>query len=133
LPCTEKVFGYAGALAGVSAAPSQISVPGARGFMLAEGHGPQDAFLVPQVGGFDHVHAPYDGSMHLALPVELAADAVRRGWARPHMWAGVRLSPGFVMVFSPRDEEELAVVHGILGASHAYASGALERTTASEA
>jgi phospholipase/carboxylesterase len=70
--------------------------------------------------------------MHLALPVALAADAVRRGWARPHMWAGVRLSPGFVMVFGPRDEEELAV-QGILGASHTYASGALERATPSQA
>jgi phospholipase/carboxylesterase len=122
----EKVFAYAAGLSGVIAAPSQISVPGARAFTLAERRAPEDAFLVPQVGEFAHLHPAHDGSMHLALPVELAAEAVRQGWARPHMWAGVRLSAGFVMVFGPRDEDELAVGKGILAASHAYATGALE-------
>ena len=121
----EKVYAHAAELDGVSAAQSQISVPGARGFTLAETGAHPDAFLVAEVGEFAHLHPGYDGSMHLALPVDLAADAVRQGWARPHMWAGVRLSPGFVMVFGPRDEDELAVVQGILDASHAYASGTL--------
>ena len=40
------------------------------------------------------------------------------------MWAGTRLSPGFVLVHGPRDEDELATVLGIVAASHAHASGA---------
>ena len=53
----------------------------------------------------------------------LAADVVATGWGVPHMWAGTRLSAGFVMVFGPRDREELVTVTGIVEASHAYASG----------
>jgi phospholipase/carboxylesterase len=41
------------------------------------------------------------------------------------MWAGTRLSPGFMMVYGPRDEDELATVLGIVTASHAHATGAL--------
>jgi phospholipase/carboxylesterase len=58
------------------------------------------------------------------LPAHLAADVVTKGWGRPHMWAGTRLSPGFTLVFGPRDEDELRIVEGILAASHAHAAGA---------
>ena len=40
-----------------------------------------------------------------------------------HPWAGTRLSPGFVMVHGPRDDEELDTVQSIAAASHAYATG----------
>jgi phospholipase/carboxylesterase len=40
-----------------------------------------------------------------------------------HPWAGTRLSPGFVMVYGPRDETELATVAGVVATSHAYALG----------
>jgi phospholipase/carboxylesterase len=40
------------------------------------------------------------------------------------MWAGTRLSPGFMLVHGPRDDEELATVRSIVAASHAYATGA---------
>jgi phospholipase/carboxylesterase len=61
--------------------------------------------------------------MHLVLPPGLAADVSTKGWGRPHMWAGTRLSPGFMMVYGPRDETELTIVLGIVAASHAYATG----------
>ncbi len=44
------------------------------------------------------------------------------------MWAGTRLSPGFMLVHGPRDDEELATVLGIVAASHAYAAGAVPAT-----
>jgi phospholipase/carboxylesterase len=40
-----------------------------------------------------------------------------------HPWAGTRLSPGFVMVYGPRDGAELDTVQSIAAASHAYAVG----------
>ena len=99
-------------------------MPGARAFTLPDGDGPDDAFLVPQAREFAHLHPGYDGSLHLALPPAQAADLVARGWGVPHPWAGTRLSPGFVMLFGPRDEDELEVATGVVEAAHAYASGA---------
>jgi phospholipase/carboxylesterase len=110
-------------LSRVSAGPSRISVPGARGLTLPPRTGPVDAYLVPEVGEFAHLHPEYDGSLHLALPPDLAADVVAKGWGTPHPWAGSRLTAGFTMVFGPRTEAELETVAGIVAASHAYASG----------
>jgi phospholipase/carboxylesterase len=122
----EQLFARIAALPGVSTRQSAISVPGARGFMVhREGGVPLDAFLVPRAGEFAHLHPAYDGSLHLALPPALAADAVAKGWAVGHPLAGVRLTPGMVMVYGPRDAAELGTVTGIVEASHAYAVGAL--------
>lgn len=119
----ERLFELIRELPGVGSGPSHISVPGARGFTLAEGSSDAQAFLVPGVGEFAHLHPSYDGSLHLVLPPGLAADVSTKGWGRPHMWAGTRLSPGFMLVHGPRDEDELVTVRAIVAASHAYASG----------
>lgn len=120
----ERLYEHVRSLASVETGPSLISVPGARGLALHEGSADPQAYLVAEVGEFAHLHPAHDGSMHLVLPADLAADVSAKGWGRPHMWAGTRLSPGFMMVFGPRDESELAVVRGIVEASHAHASGA---------
>jgi phospholipase/carboxylesterase len=100
----------------VEVGPSRISVPGARGFTLSEGSHDEHAYLVAEVGEFAHLHPVYDGSLHLVLPSDLAADVSTKGWGRP--------SPGFMMVHGPRDEAELATVLGIVTASHAHATNA---------
>ena len=120
----ERLVDELSSIAGVEVGPSRISVPGARGLTLREGSGDELAFLVPQVKEFAHVHPSYDGSLHVVLPVELAADVSTKGWGRPHMWAGTRLSPGFMLVHGPRDDDELDTVRGIVAASHAFATGA---------
>jgi phospholipase/carboxylesterase len=113
-------------LPGVTTRQSAISLPGARGFMVARGpDAPLDAFLVPPAGEFAHLHPGHDGSLHLALPPALAADAVARGWAVAHPLAGIRLARGMVMIYGPRDETELDPVAGIVATSHAYATGTL--------
>jgi phospholipase/carboxylesterase len=114
------------ALPGVSSGQSRISVPGARGLWADDATGPDDAFLVPSAREFAHQHPAHDGSLHLALPLDLAGDAVAQGWAQVHPLAGIRLSPGFVMVYGPRDEAELDVVAGIVEASYRFAHGELE-------
>ncbi|WEV77608.1 DUF5519 family protein [Janibacter cremeus] len=119
----EQLFARISALPGVTSRPSAISVPGARGFMVTPAsEAPADAYIVPTVGEFAHLHPEYDGSLHLALPPELARDAVARGWAVAHPLAGVRLARGMVMVYGPRDATELDVVTGIVGAAHRYAT-----------
>lgn len=120
----EQLLARILALPGVSTRQSAISVPGARGFMVEpDATAPVEAFLVPQAGEFAHLHPGYDGSLHLALPPVLAADAVAKRWAVVHPLAGIRLARGMVLVYGPRDAAELEVVTGIVAASHAYATG----------
>jgi hypothetical protein len=46
-----------------------------------------------------------------------------KGWAVAHPLAGVRVSPGMVLVYGPRDAAEVEIVAGIAAASHQYATG----------
>jgi phospholipase/carboxylesterase len=121
----EALFDRIVQLDGVATAPSAVSVPGARAFILGCGRarGPREAFIVPDLGEFAHLHPGYDGSLHLALPVSLAHDALAKGWAVAHPLAGLRLAPGMIMIFGPRDAVELEIVTAIVRASHAYAAG----------
>jgi len=119
----ERLLARLSALPGVTTGQSAISVPGARGFFLAGADGPLDALLVPFAGEFAHLHPGEDGSLHLALPPALVEDAVAKGWAVAHPLAGVRLTPGMVLVYGPRDDAELAVVAAIAETSHAWATG----------
>lgn len=121
----EELFARLANLDGVGTRDSAISVPGARAFVVRKPGGPEEAFLVPQVGEFAHLHPSYDGSLHLALPPSLAADLLTKRWGVAHPLAGLRVTPGMVMVFGPRDEAELEVVAAIVATSHAWATGAL--------
>jgi phospholipase/carboxylesterase len=116
----------------VEVGPSRISVPGARALTLPTGSLDERAFLVPKHAEFAHLHPAYDGSLHLALPSDLAADVATKGWGRPHMWAGTRLAAGFTLIYGPRDHNELTTVHGIVAASHAYATTTTTTTTTTE-
>jgi hypothetical protein len=117
-----RVFG----LPGVVEEPSGISVPGARALVLDQGlaGGPRDAFLVGRE--FAHLHPGEDHSLHMALPEALAQAACDAGWAEPHPLAASGRAPKtLVMVFAPRDDEELDVVAQLVEASYRYASGAM--------
>jgi hypothetical protein len=110
------------ALPGVLERPSRISVPGARALTLGDGEpaGPPAAFLIDRE--FAHVHPSPDHSLHAMLPPDLAAEAISAGWAEMHPVARMGLiPPTAVMLYAPRDEEELAVIEGLVRASHAFA------------
>ncbi len=119
----EIIFERAGALPGVAIGRSLVSVPGARAFVLAEGPtaGPE-AFMAGRE--FAHLHPPYDGSLHLVLPEQVAERVIERGWGEIHPEARAGLiPPNRLMIFGPRDEEELEIVWRIVRASHAQALG----------
>ncbi|MDN5893358.1 MAG: DUF5519 family protein [Nocardioides sp.] len=120
----DELFERVSGLEGVKVNGSAFSVPGTRGLALAGPAGRSGALLDEESGEFAHFHPWYDGSLHLALPPDLAADAIAKGWAQPHMWAGSRFADGFVLVYGPRDSAEVDLVAAIVEASHAYASGA---------
>ncbi len=125
LELQEALFSRIMQVDGVVTAPSAVSVPGARAFVLGPGdaRGPREAFIAADLGEFAHLHPEYDGSLHLVLPITLARDVMVKGWGVAHPLAGLRLSPGMVMIFGPRDLAELEIVIAIVCASHAHAAG----------
>ena len=111
-------------LPGVVEEPSGISVPGARALVLAPDQpaGPPEAFLVGRE--FAHLHPAPDNSAHAMLPLDLARAAEDAGWAEPHPVARMGLIPETaVMLYAPRDEDELAVIETLLRASREFAGG----------
>jgi Luciferase len=118
----ERVFALASALDGVEVGPSLVSVPGARAFHLPESAQPaREAFMVGRE--FAHLHPESDGSLHLTLPPDEVNRVIENGWAERHPLAGqFGLPTNIVMVYGPRDEQELAVVEDLVCASHALAS-----------
>jgi phospholipase/carboxylesterase len=121
----ERLWDRLAALEAVATAPTTVGVPGTRALLLdrAVATGPDAAFILPAVGEFAHLHPEPDGSLHVVLPDALAYDALAKGWAVAHPLAGVRLSPGMVLVPGPRDAAEVEIVAGIAAASHRYAGG----------
>ncbi|MEM9201743.1 MAG: luciferase family protein [Actinomycetota bacterium] len=109
LPCVREVH-------------SQISVPGARAMWLDEGcvAGPEHAFMVGRE--FCHIHPADDGSLHLNLPLDIASHAIERGWAENHPMAARGIIPrNVVMVYGPRNDDELDIVKALVSASHDFA------------
>ena len=113
----EALLRRARELPGVTVADSCVSVPGARAFRLEAtlAKGPEEAFQCDRE--FAHLHPAYDGSLHLTLPRALYRDILEKGWGEPHPISGTML------LFGPRDEQELEMVWGILLASYRFAVG----------
>jgi hypothetical protein len=58
----------------------------------------------------------------MVIPPEYVMTVFRAGWGMLHPVAAAGLIPmNTIMVYGPRDEEELEVVWGLLVASHEYA------------
>ncbi len=83
--------------------------------------GPADAFINEREIG--HFH-PWDRSMHIALPPELAPEAVAAGWAEVHPVARAGAAPSnLVMIYGPRDADEVDVVFELVLSAYLYAGG----------
>lgn len=105
-----------------------VSDPRARAMWLSDGVpvGTPDAFLAGRE--FGHFH-PWDRSMHIVLPPDLARAAVEAGWAEVHPAARIVGVPeNRLMLYGPRDEDELEVVFGLLVEAYRYAGGRMEPT-----
>jgi len=118
----------AGELPGVTARDSVISVKGARAFWLDEEmvKGPGDSLIIERE--WAHIHPRPDSSWHLQLPAELALLAVSGGWGRIHtvVWLG-DAPANSMMLYSPRNEEEMEVVWNLVDESYRYATGQRQR------
>jgi hypothetical protein len=117
------------ALPDVEECPSAISVPGARALWLREDvtAGPPEAFMIGRE--FAHIHPMPDGSLHAALPPDVVQEAIRKGWAEQHPVARMgRIPQNVVMIYAPRDAEEIEVVAGLVMEAYRYAGGAAPDT-----
>jgi hypothetical protein len=116
----ERIFEFGKSLAGVTVGRSLVSVPGARAFHLTGCSHRHGAFMVECE--FAHLHPARDGSLHMTLPPDIVNEVIANGWAELHPLAGKHGLPGnIVMVYGPRDDDELAVVADLLRASHLFA------------
>jgi hypothetical protein len=109
----ERVF----ALGDVEERPGTVAHPAERAIWLRDEipAGPPDAFLGDREIG--HFH-PWDGSLHIALPPELAKEAVAAGWAGVHPVAKAGMAAQhLVMLFGPRNHDEVEVLFHLIEAA----------------
>jgi len=120
----DELVRRANELPGVVERDSAISVKGARAFWLDEElvKGPEDSMIIERE--FAHIHPRPDSSWHLQLPHELAILAVSGGWGEIHtvVWLG-DAPANSMMLYSPRNADELEVVWALVEESYRYAAG----------
>jgi phospholipase/carboxylesterase len=110
----------------VRAQESRMAVPETRALCLPDrfSHGPGEAFIDDHE--FCHLHAAPPGGVHLTLPEPLRRAAVASGWAEQHPAVSGGILPAtVVMVYAPRDAQELGVVLRLVEASRLFAEGVL--------
>jgi len=84
--------------------------------------GPASAFI--DAHEFCHLHPLPEGSIHLTLPDPLRDRMVRLGWAEQHPLVRAGVMPEtLVMVYAPRDREELAISLNLIWSSCQFARG----------
>ena len=120
----EELMASVSGLAGVRIEPTPFSLEGSQGWRLEASfaQGPDDAFILnsPEFG---HLHRPSDGSMHMLLPSGFSI--VEKGWGIIHPLTGSISGENsdYVMIYGPRDEDELRTIWIIAQISYYYARG----------
>lgn len=110
----RRLTEWAFSLEGVVEEPSQTSLPGARALTVPSGLTPRPEAMM---AGREFAHIHPGGSLHLRLPMNQAAQVVERGWGEWHPFALTGELPNFVMVYAPRNMNDLASVRTIIESS----------------
>lgn len=115
------------ALPGVTAGTSPISGPATRAMHLdaAYAQGPEEAFAPDgNRSEFGHIHDGTDGSLHLTMAQADAEKVVESGWGEWHPTVLMRVfPPNLVMVYGPRDANEIDQIMTIVDHSYRHALG----------
>ncbi|MBF6297107.1 phospholipase [Nocardia amamiensis] len=120
----EELWSRMTTLDGVLLGRSGVSLPDTRALHLRPtlAKGPGEAYLAGTE--FAHLHGRGDGSLHMCLPNDVVTQTVQQGWAELHPMARQGFLPGtLVMVYGPRDREELEVIWRLVRISHRFARG----------
>ncbi|MDC0980419.1 DUF5519 family protein [Bdellovibrionales bacterium] len=102
--------------------PTRISVPTSIAMWLDENEkvGHDDAFM-PPAGGREFTHLHLDGSIHTVVGSEVENEIILKKWGVRHMYydRGVKE----VLVYAPRNDEEVELVKKVVIESYEYATG----------
>jgi hypothetical protein len=114
----ERLLAHARALPDVVVGQSLVSEPASIGLRLPGSTAGREAFLA--FDEFAHVHR--SGFLHLTLPLWLISRLDEAGWVEPHpIVRRPQFPETIVMLYAPRDEEELALTAAALNTSYAMA------------
>lgn len=83
---------------------------------------PPGVRLMPPSGVREFAHLHPDGSLHLVLSSVDEEELVAKGWGERHPLHGPEIP--VVMLYAPRDEEELVVAREVVSAAYRHAVGA---------
>lgn len=109
-------------LPGVDEAPSAVSLPGAVGLVLADDVEAERADVLLAAREFAHFHP--DGSLHIWLPLERAAEVEAQKWGEFHPWVDREMMwDGMMMLFVPESDYEAAVLLRIIVDSYNFITG----------
>lgn len=119
----DQLRDHALSLPGVIRGESRVSVPGAIAFHLPA---PVRPAAIPDIlgGEWGHIHPHSDGSLHLNVATDMAERLIEAGWAEYHsLVAKGALPPIVVMLYGPRDADELSVCKAIVEEAYLAAGG----------
>jgi phospholipase/carboxylesterase len=102
--------------------PTRISVSTSTAMWLDENEdvGHIDAFMPPS-GGREFTHIHLDGSFHTVVSSEVENEIIAKKWGVRHMYYNQGVKE--VLVYAPRNEEEIEIAKTIVIKSYEYATG----------
>lgn len=100
--------------------PTMISVPTSRALWLDETKPATPKAFMPPEGSREFAHLHADGSWHLVVSEDLVEAIVDVGWGERHPWYSRGVLE--VLVYAPRNRDELDLVKGLVMASIEHAS-----------
>lgn len=119
----DKLHEWAFSLPRVQNEHSAISVPGARALVMHNScQCNHHAFMAGRE--FAHIHPhPDNGSMHVMLSPNDTEEIIKKGWGEDHFLVTLgHFRKGLVMIYSPRNKDELEVAKAILMRSYNFAN-----------
>ncbi|WP_448549422.1 luciferase domain-containing protein [Thalassotalea fusca] len=107
---------------------SMISVAGTPGAYIKQDVGPINQAAVMVDREFTHIHPePNPGSQHLVLTPEDAKEVIDKGWGEEHpLLARGQIRTHTIMVYAPRNEEDLKTIKTITKRAYDYALSKLQ-------
>jgi hypothetical protein len=108
-------------LDGVAEGHSSVSPASSRALLLASQRtisAPQTSLSPREPLEPVHIHGVTDTSIHLCLPVERANEVCKLGWGETHPFGDFGTE---IMVYGPRDEDELDIILSIIEESLNFA------------
>lgn len=102
---------------------TRISVPSSTAMWLDEGEkvAHNDAFMPPP-GSREFAHIHLDGSVHVVVETNVEDEIINKNWGVRHpLYFNYGVKE--MLVYAPRNEDELKVLKKIIHKSHEYASG----------